>query len=353
MGVKKLALVLTIILFSMTARYFLENIYNSQAVEFHFNGKLSMMDLKKLDNSDYQNKIENITVNWTMPYQNQNLIMTTGFDFFTKDIPIIKGTFLKDINRNEVVIGDKVAGQYFTTLDVIGKNMNVLGNTYSIIGIIKNSNSIYIPYDDTLQGIGWQTKVVKVCFKYDEYFYLSIDKMRNQLKIIGLQIFDTVIYKEIMNGYMNLAILSLLYVLIGCCYKLIKQTINSVNKIKREYIKKMRVLELKQYLIIHSVSILKTIGMCILSIILIQIIYKIIGYLYIPASVIPDNLFSLTSFLDIIQIKFQEYELHITNGVDGILFDTSLINAAFAILLCGILSFFAFSNCRLSIYKGK
>ncbi|MHB1393776.1 MAG: hypothetical protein ACYCYE_12020 [Clostridia bacterium] len=97
MNVKKLLLVLTIILFALTVRYYLENKYNSQTVEFHFKGKLNMKDLERIDKADYIKKDGKITINWMMPYRNQNLIMTTGFDFLTKDIPIIKGTFLADI----------------------------------------------------------------------------------------------------------------------------------------------------------------------------------------------------------------------------------------------------------------
>lgn len=180
MGMRKVIVFLMIAILAFFSYTYLFERYNQNTAELYFNGILLQDGFERIK---IHHKHNIFAANFIMPYQGNKLIMTTGLDFLTEGILMEKGEFISDIDRREAAIGDRAAMKYFRNGEVIGKCIDIFGKSYEIKGIIKNSNKIYISYDESLEELNWSKKVLKYNFTDDRQFYLEIDKLQKEFSL--------------------------------------------------------------------------------------------------------------------------------------------------------------------------
>ncbi|RKD31952.1 ABC transporter permease [Thermohalobacter berrensis] len=323
MGIKKKLIIIFIILILFSAHLYLKDKYNPMAVEINYSGNLTINQCQKLKK---KYKLNTFSINYERFYNGHTLIMTSGLDTQIRKIEIIHGQYLSDISELEAVIGDKVVQKYFKTQTPLGRSINILGKEFKIIGVEKNSNIIYIPFNDELLSNNWEKKRVIFNIPNSKEFYITIQKIENELKLIGINIIDKVIYKEKIYGYLNLLIILGIIILAKFLRKLIKRILDKILSLWYKYKKANRIVDWNKYLLIKKTCLAKIIAEATIVIALILGIFKIMSYLKIPPSLLPDNFFSLTSYINIVKLKYNSISLHLQKGFSNITIDTIYIN---------------------------
>ncbi|KGG81373.1 hypothetical protein Y919_01070 [Caloranaerobacter azorensis H53214] len=336
MGLRRIISLALIIVISFSSYMYLKEKYNPTAVEIRFRGDLRNEEFRKIKKMLYLNVY---SINYSMKYRQHKLIMTTGMDTQIIDIPIIHGEFITDSERKVAVIGDKVSDFYFKTENAVGKKIKVFENEYEVIGIIKNSNVIYIPFDEKFFGLDWEKKIVRYV-SYDKelfYLHLKVNKVVSQLSVLGLDVQDIVVYKEKIYGYINVIIFVALYILFNFIVKIYRRVKKQTIVLFQGYMEKRRIKEWYEYVLEMKNNILKTLAYSILLVFMIVGIFKTIPYLTISPSSIPDNIFSLYSILSVFKYKYDNFILHLNNGYSEIMIDIIKINIIFLLTIIGIL----------------
>ncbi len=327
MAMKKAYVILAMIaLLALFSYAYLLNQYNHNTVEFYYNGMIMQDNFERIRS---YNKGSIAVADFIMPYQGNKLIMTTGLDFLTEAISMDKGGFISDISRREAAIGDRAADKYFKNGDVIGKYMDIYGKSYEIKGVIKNSNEIYISYDSGLEDLNWGKKVIKYNLNDDAQFYLEINKIRGQLNALGLDIYDVVIIKEIIYKYMNMLILIGISVLTCFGIRFFRHFVKQIKNLLDVYMESKNTAELRDFLMSHVRDILRIIGwLPVISAVGLGI-YALVTDLYIPPAMMPENLFSPSSYIRVMMFYYDKFVLHIENGVSGILLEAYMLDSIF------------------------
>lgn len=333
MGVRRITVVAAIIVCALMSYFYLANKYNPDSVEFYFKENIPYKDYEKLRES---NRDILFNMNYITQYQGNRLIMTTGFDYLTKELELSKGSFLADNSMREAVIGDMVAEKYYRNSNVIGQLKNIFGEEYKVKGIIQRSNEVYILYDDKLKDITWQKKIINCSINDKKHFYLKAEQLQNQLDSLEVEILDVVAYREEMNKYTNIAILATSYILACYLFMLIRKIRNGLKKLWKEYLENSRVVELRAYLLKEVREIAVVMCFCLFGLTLLYGIYKLLSNLYIPPSMVPDNLFSPSSYINVVRLLYRRYLARLENGIDGILVDIKIVNAVFIMIVLSI-----------------
>lgn len=335
MAVRKWSMVAAVLLFLLSSYLYLINKYNPDTVEFYFSGSPSKSNIRKLLDTG-KGKVS--VVNFTMPYKGHRLIMTTGFDTMTEIMPLQKGSWQLDMGGQQAVIGDKVADEYFNSANAVGNKITVYDRSYEIKGIIRNSNDIYVPYDDKLQTYNWQRKTVKCNLENDKYFYLNIETLETQFNAMGLEVFDVIVYKEKLYGYINLAICIALCILVYFAAKLVKHNVRQIKKLVSIYRLESRTTEWSAYMVRNSSALIKILFSLLSLLILAFCFCSLLRLLEIPPSMVPDNLFSLDSYVKVIRLNYETYLLHMRNGAGDMLIDVKIINGILLLLVLCMLT---------------
>ncbi len=333
MEMRRLAAIAVIIVFALGSYLYLISKYNPDTVEFYINENIPFKDYEKIRES---NRDVLFSMNYVMRYKGNKLIMTTGMDFLMQELKLSKGSFIADMNTKEAAIGDKAAGENFRSSNVIGRFINIYGEEYKGAGIIKGSNEVYIPYSDKLNGLTWQKRIVRCNINDKKQFYLKLEELQNQLDTLEIEILDVVVYREELNTYRNIAILAALYILVYCLFILTMRIKAGLTELWKEYRENSSVYELSAYLLNKASRISAAAGLCIIGLTMLYVIYKLLSNLYIPPSMIPDNLFSPSSYIDVVRLMYGIYSVRLENGVSGILLDIKIINKIFALLVLAV-----------------
>ncbi len=336
MGIKKKVIfILAIILILTSAHVYLKSKYNPMVVEMLFNGDLMRKDIKSLvDKYD----LEGYLLNYEINYKGHTLIMTSGLDSQIMCMNIVHGENISDINMPQIVIGDKIADKYYNTEAPLGRKLCVWDREYKIIGIEKNSDIIYIPFNQELILKNWKKKRIKFIIPSKKGFYLTVENIENELGIAELSIIDKVIYKEKIYGYLNLLIILAAIIVIKYSFKLIKEMKNGIVCLYNKYKEISRIINWNQFLLDRKVSLIKIITKAMSLVVLVFSMYKTMFYLWIPSTLIPDNFFSLMSYIKIFKLKYHIFSLHLREGFSSIGIDTIWINAIIIVLIVFTLS---------------
>jgi hypothetical protein len=343
MAVKKVIVGLTFIALMLASYLHLSNKYNLQAVEYAFVGDLSygqFEDIRKATKSlvkkESTNKELICVVNYVGSYNGNRLIMTTGFDHFVKSIPLIKGSFISDSQVREAAIGDKAADRLFRSINVVGQTINIDKKVYKITGVMKNSKDIYITFDES-SNINWSKRNIKFMIQNQKYLYLYTEMLEGKLRALNLEILDRVIYKQQAYLYINLMLVTIMVLFV----KALKKQIDRILKISREicadYKDHSRNMEMIQYIKMHISDIVQIIKELFVSAIQLAVILNCIGLLQISPDVVPSNLFSLSSYIDVIKQNIDYYINRLDYGISGITLDIYIIHFLNLIALIGLL----------------
>lgn len=342
MAVKKYIVGFLFIGLMLTSYLYLTCKYNIHTVEYAFTGDISFEqfeDLRKstktLVKKGSANKELICVMNYIGSYKGNRLIMTTGFDNLVKSIPLVKGNFISDNQIKEAVIGDKAADRLYRSMNVVGQTITIHKQEYKITGIIKNSNDIYITFDES-SNIGWSKKNIKFIIENQKYLYLYIEMIEGKLRILDLEILESVIYKQEAFLYINILLVVILFFLIKEAKKQINKAIKSSKEIHAGYEEQHRHIEIIQYLNKNINTIFQIIIELFLSAIYLTAIIKCIVFLQIPPVVIPNNLFALSSYVEVIKLNVNNYFNRLDYGISGLTRDTHVINLLILLALIGV-----------------
>jgi hypothetical protein len=78
------------------------------------------------------------------------------------------------------------------------------------------------------------------------------------------------------------------------------------------------------------------VGICIIGLTIMFVMHKLLLNLYVPPSIVPDNLFSPSSYVNVVRQIYIRYLARLSNGMDGILVDIKVVNAVFIIIVLSI-----------------
>ncbi|MTI65797.1 MAG: ABC transporter permease [Firmicutes bacterium] len=318
MGLKKILTLVFVILLLLLSFFYLKGLYNISAIELSFNGKLTMDKFRDLNKELH---LEKYSIKYIKKYNGGNLIMTTGNDRKMRDINISRGEFLYDSEKPITVIGEKIASTYFNKYNILGEDMFIDGKEYEIVGIEKDGNDIYIPFDEKKLSEYWDESLLTYIAPYEKTYELSINRTKNLLESQGIKVNNTIVYKEVIRGYINIIILILLYLIIILFKKIYESLKARIKSIIKGYKKKRRVMHLHSYIKKEKKNLLITLSEIVGTLLLFYIIIKICSYLIIPDNMIPANLFSFTDYKDIIVLYYDDIILKLKDGLSDIVVD--------------------------------
>ncbi|HYE10749.1 MAG TPA: ABC transporter permease [Patescibacteria group bacterium] len=343
MAVKKVIVGLIFIALMLASYLHLANKYNLQAVEYAFVGDLSYRqfeDIRKATESlvkkESTNKELICIVNYIGSYKGNRLIMTTGFDPFVKNIPLLKGSFISDSQVREATIGDKAADRLFRSIYVVGQTINIDKKVYKITGVIKNCEDIYITFDES-SNISWSKRNIKFIIQNQKYLYLYTEMLEGKLRTLNFEILDRVIYKQQAYLYMNIILITLVLFLLRTMKKMSIKTMNISREIVADYIEQSRRIEMIKYFrknIRHVLQIIKE--LFLVAIYFIATI-KCINYFQVPPNLVPNNLFALSSYIEVIKQNTDVFLGRLNYGLSDMTLDTHIMNALICIVLIGAL----------------
>ncbi|MGF7056597.1 ABC transporter permease [Brassicibacter mesophilus] len=339
MAIRKKLFITFIIILLLIPYFFLKSKYNYMTMELRFSDRLTneqFLEVKK------KNNIQFYSINYIMPKEDENIIMTTGMDYEFKKIFLEKGEFVIDFSKKEAVIGDNIVDKYFSRPNVIGENISVLGRTYKVIAIEDKSSNIYIPYSYDLIDNNWEKRVIKFETYKDERPLLWMEKIQTHLRILGVNTYDPIIYREIISLYINIIIL--LIAIVSALYfkKNIVDIKNQITCIKMQYQNQIRTTEWHKFLKSEKGMFVSTIKLIIIDVFIMIFIIKLISYLVIPLSLVPDNLFSLNSYVSMAKYNIHISRMHMLYGYNELMTDMKYINILIIIFI--LLVYFKFIN---------
>jgi len=343
MGVKKIISLILVVVMIFSGHMYLKNKYNPMAVEISVRDSLTEKEFKRIKGKFH---INSYSINYKTVYQGDNLIMTSGMDTQIKDIKIIHGEFIADTKMTIVVMGDKVSDKYFRTENGVGRTVTILGREYKVVGIIENSDTIYIPFNEELLNLNWEKKTLSYVVPDEDMFYLTVEGVDNEINSIGIEIIDRVVYKEKINGYSNLLILLLLIFLIKKTYQIFRKLKEEISSLVGGYKEVYRSTEWYKYIINEKKYFLKGLLKIIFIASLMFTMVKIIKYISIPSSLVPDNFFSLMSYIYMVRLWSDKFLLNLQNGFSEISIDTIIMN----IIMVAIMIIYGYVQ-KLKIHK--
>lgn len=332
MAVRKVSLsIIFIILLSLCSLY-LQNNFNVNAVEFIVAGQLSKTDIdklqtatKKLVSKNGSNKSFTMVVNYQGRYRQNRMVMTTGRDYLIYNQPMKNGRWIVWGDAREAVIGDRAADRYFKSADVVGQTLEISGLPYKIVGVIKGSDMIFISFHEDSK-LHWDKKSISFVISDKKRLQLHAELLEGSLKGLGLEILDTVIYRQEINFYVNVLIIYLLFYAIRLLksywFYLWKETAALYGGYKEQH----RTTELFRYLLENIRKLFFLLISAAGFALALFMLIRLAMLLRISPAIIPDNLFSPTSYINVIKMNLKIYTNRVTNGMDGILLRAHILN---------------------------
>jgi hypothetical protein len=332
MAVKKYIVGILFITLMLTSYLYLSNKYNIHTVEYAFEGDLSYKQFEGLRKSTKSlvkkastNKELICVVNYIGSFNGNRLIMTTGFDNLIKNIPIVEGSFIGDNQIKQAVVGDKAADRLFRSMNVVGQTINIHKQEYIITGVIKNSEEIYITFDES-SNISWSKKNIKFIIENQKYLNLYTEMIEGKLRILNLDVLNPIIYRQEAYLYINIMFTMIALVLFRIMKKKTVEAIHISREIYADYIVQSRKIELFKYFRKNKKGIFRLVKPLFLSAICFIAIISCISYFQIPANLIPNNLFALSSYVNVIKQNVDIFLSRLNYGISGITMDTQIIN---------------------------
>ncbi len=294
MSIKGAFKTLSVLVFLLTAQWWVQSHYNGETVYYEIGPIAKATSVEEL-----QDWLPGLTLNWELQTADYNLIMTTGNDQLHKKITGVDKPWVSPANQ-EAVLSAKVADRLFKTTDVASKSLRIMDQPYIVSRVIKEGNNIYIPYNPDLLSKPWSR--VRLYYTASSYQQAEIDDARYN-NLISLLKFD-VYHKGYAKGdvylFYNLALLTLLYVLRSAGISLIGhynvQKFNLEEKYKGYkpfYSFKTFIKQEYKDCLSFMLSHLALLGFLVVGV-------KLLSNLILPTTLFPTNWFSLSSYNEIL-----------------------------------------------------
>lgn len=331
MAVKRYILTAVFILLLAISYLYIVNKYNIKTVEISFSGKLSKSDIYSLrasakDLVSSKSDKELICIaNYIGAYHGSKVIMTSGLDRLTNEINLKDGRWIANGDIKEAVLGDRFADKIYRSADIVGRSFRLFGQDYRIVGIIKNSNEIYISFDESSR-IEWGKKSIKFIIEDDKRLPLYVELLQGKLKSLGLNVTDVNVYKQEAYLYINIILVITMLAFLQAFRKLWKDIYKSARQLCSSYKEQFRTIELHRYMFKNKKDIAVLLLKLIIESILLFTAIKCVRLMQVPPDIIPQNLFSPSSYIEVIKMKLQNYISRMENGISGILLEVHIIN---------------------------
>lgn len=228
------------------------------------------------------------------------LVMTSGNDrFFQKDGPGT-GRWLLESDQNKLVLGEDLVDRYFQRHDVIGREMEFLGETYEVVGLAENSKSIWIPYSEELEDrLDWDRRILRYQIPNESFEDSFISKLRQEFRRYDVSVLLVLNHSNWRWAYFNVALVILLLFMWRRFYRKGRQTFVEMRAYVHQYRLTHRLKSISQY-ISENREGAKQIGKELaVALLWGGGIVFFARYLEMPASLRPKNLFSLVSYGDL------------------------------------------------------
>lgn len=161
--------------------------------------------------------VNNYSVEYSMKDNDFDLVMAQGnFQMFS-DVKVLEGGknyFNSD--DNEVIVGDDVANYYYKSNNIIGKHIHFLNKKYKVIGVMKNSKKVLIPYEERLENRNWNKIVFKARSNDVTDKGTLITSVKSYLRRSDVNVLRTIEYTTYMYfDTILLAFISIIYLYIS------------------------------------------------------------------------------------------------------------------------------------------
>ncbi|SKC87645.1 ABC transporter permease [Maledivibacter halophilus] len=334
MGLKRvLALFIMILALFLCSIYLIER-YNPRAIEYHLLNDMSLEQFNKIAKEEC---IELASLNYIMPHKDYSLIMTTGYDEFFKNIDVIHGELIHDSKKKYAVIGDKVADKYFKTENSVGMYMNILGDKYEIVGVVKDSKTIYISYRKKLHKHNWKKIILRFTGKIKMNPNMVMENIDERLREERIDVRHKILYAWYINTFLNAIIIVLIFLILKFIKRIYYSLKENIGYLNDGYCVQKRSVEWYHYLIKNKILILNIIKNIVFIIISALIILKTVTKIVVSKYIIPENFFSLRSYIDVAKRLYDIWLYQMQEGFSDICICSTVL-IIFLVTLVSILA---------------
>lgn len=307
---KKSLVFIILILLLISCRLYISDKYNVDAVVYDLENAIDYKELSKSTTLS----IEMYELRYSKSYMDFELIMTTGRSEMFRTESLEFGSNLSKVDSKGIVLGDEVAGYYFNVSDAVGETLDLFGNKHTVLGIKENSNEIILPFSPQLLNNNWSKMKLYVQFYNSTDIYSKADSVDYFLKGNGATVRQYVVNSDIINFFDNLIIIILLIWLV----QILIYTITYLRmnfKLLNDYMLTFKNRKSIFHLCKDSKKeILYIILSMVVSVVILIFMIKIGLNIKIPLSLMPSNILSLGSWIDLIEYLYDKVMLNYKYG---------------------------------------
>lgn len=244
------------------------------------------------------------------------LIMTSGNDrFYQKNGPGT-GRWVIESDQNKMVLGENLVDQYFQRHDVVGREMEFMGESYEVVGVAKDSQMIWIPYQEELaKSLDWDRRTLHYQIPNDKFEETFISQLRQQFRRFDISVLYVVNHSNWRSAYFNAALsIALLFVCVRF-FRKGKQTLREGRNYIHEYRLTHRLKSVTQYLSENRAGAVRLGKEFIAAILWGGALVLLLRYLDVPISLRPKNFFSLVSYRQVMLDWGQRIALNLRHGL--------------------------------------
>lgn len=316
MAKRQFLLLLSILLILMNF-YF----YKDMTDRFNENALIFQMDVKDHEDVEEVLKTEGIDrfmIEYTSNQSDIRYVSGKISDFYNYDLLLGKLDF--GGSKREVVLGDRVADQYFKTIHCLEKTFTFANVDYDIVGVVKDSDSIFINYEKDLMGQVDRTTlyVLPPVGQKAEYYQdnLKYKLLKEQLNYTQFKLNKW--YSDLfINLYVGLILIIVIYLMVMVSKVITDKVSEIIGLVKSERRTVTYINMIERHFRKLSIALLWSMIFAILGIIL----FKGFTYLRISSYFLPVNFLSLKDYQELFNKVFGDWQYAMTSGLYAIEID--------------------------------
>ncbi|MCK8061219.1 MULTISPECIES: ABC transporter permease [unclassified Fusibacter] len=114
--------------------------------------------LSRVDMFVEKSGVVDVMVNYQRGHGSGTLYMQSGYLGTFETIDLLYGSWTLDDESKNIIIGEDIADAYYSQLTCIGRTFVMAGKEYKVVGVVNDSDDIYIGFDESLQEGYWDMK---------------------------------------------------------------------------------------------------------------------------------------------------------------------------------------------------
>ncbi|MBI9013574.1 MAG: hypothetical protein JEZ08_15180 [Clostridiales bacterium] len=296
-------------LFMCISIYF-SSIYNPNVISFELKNNIKTDFLDDLSNSE----LPVYELRYEKEYGEGTLIMTSGKVQYFADEKLYRGLHVSKDIKDGIVLGDEIVGLKFRHLDVLGEEYELLGNVYTVVGILEDSHDIMIPYNEKLLTQNWVKRLVSFHVKTQENIPAKQSYLRTQIVLNGGQIRTGVVNYEYALVFKNISIFIIFIWLIQYMIHWIKKIIDE-SKVFKQYFTEEKVRKLYRMIAKEkSRELLQIFVKIIIMMVVFTATIICLSKINIPKRLIANSIMSVESWYNLFKYYFDQVTISFRYG---------------------------------------